>query len=91
MLDNRRRKLRFRAGHRGIREMDLFMEAFADAHLETMTEDDLDAFERLLDVPDQEVYSWITGNISPPAELRSRVLDLVLRFRYPAPVTDTNS
>jgi antitoxin CptB len=84
MTETLRRKLRFRAGHRGFREMDMFMEAFAEAHLATMSAGELQAFEAILDLPDQDVYSWITGQTSPPAEVRTAMLDAVLAFRYPA-------
>jgi len=88
MIEQVRKKLRFRAGHRGFREMDLFMEAFAEAYLERFGESDLEEFERILDIPDQDVYSWITGQAAPPETARSRVLDLVLAFRYPASQSD---
>ena len=67
-LDERRRRILFRAWRRGMREMDLVMGHFADQNLPTMSEADLDAFERLMDAPDPEVLSWITGEApTPPA------------------------
>ena len=60
-LDERRRRILFRAWRRGVREMDLIMGRFADAHLPTMTEDELAEFERLLDVPDTQALAWIIG------------------------------
>ncbi len=81
----RRRKLGFRASRRGFRELDLIMEAFAAAHLDRFDDRDLDEFEAILDTPDQEVFSWIMGTSPAPVETRSRVLDLLLSFRYPAP------
>src|SRR5436190_16736846 len=65
-LSERRRKLLFRSWHRGIREMDLIMGGFADASIAVMTEAELDELERLLDVPDQEIYSWFTGEGAVP-------------------------
>ena len=53
-LDERRRRILFRAWRRGMREMDLVMGHFADQNLPTMSEADLDAFERLIDAPDPE-------------------------------------
>ena len=67
-LSERRRKLLFRSWHRGIREMDLIMGGFADASIATMTDSELDELEHLLDVPDQEIYSWITGEGAVPSE-----------------------
>jgi antitoxin CptB len=60
-LDDRRRRLLYRAWHRGTREMDLIMGRFADATIEALGDAELDAFERLTDVPEPELYAWITG------------------------------
>ena len=73
-LSERRRKLLFRSWHRGIREMDLIMGGFADASIAAMTDSELDELERLLDVPDQEIYSWITGEGAVPARFRQRLV-----------------
>ena len=67
-LDERRRRILFRAWRRGMREMDLVMGQFADANLPTMTEAELDEFERLMEAPDPEVLSWITGEARTPPE-----------------------
>ena len=40
-LDERRRRLLFRCRHRGIREMDLVLGRFADAHLAALSEAEL--------------------------------------------------
>ncbi|WP_238183519.1 succinate dehydrogenase assembly factor 2, partial [Methylobacterium trifolii] len=47
-LDPRRRRILFRAWHRGIREMDLIMGRFADAEIGTLSEAELDQFEALI-------------------------------------------
>ena len=67
-LDERRRRILFRAWRRGVREMDLIMGRFADAHLPTMNEDELVEFERLLDLPDTQVLAWIVRREEPPRE-----------------------
>jgi len=63
----RRKRLLFRAQRRGFKEVDLVFGAFAAAHLEAMDEGELDAFEALLDAPDQEVYSWLSRGAPVPA------------------------
>ena len=65
-LDPRRRKILFRAWHRGIREMDLLMGQFADAEIWTLTESELDDFEALIEVPDRDLFSWITSSEETP-------------------------
>lgn len=66
-LDPRRRKILFRAWHRGLREMDLLMGQFADAEIGTLTESELDDFEALIEVPDRDLFSWITGTDETPS------------------------
>jgi antitoxin CptB len=66
-LDVRRRRLRFRAWHRGTREMDLLLGRFADAEMAGLSEQDVAAFEALIEVPDPDLYNWILGAEEPPA------------------------
>jgi len=65
-LDARRRRLLFRSWHRGIREMDLIMGRFADAHIAELSDADLDEYERLIELPDPDLLSWVTGVSAPP-------------------------
>ena len=61
-LDPRRRRLLFRSWHRGIREMDLVLGRFADAQIATLSDADLDEYERWLEVPDQQIFTWVNGD-----------------------------
>ena|SRR5215468_691412 len=81
-LDPRRRKLKFRSWHRGIREMDLIMGRFADACIERLDDAELDELERLMDVPDPEVYAWITGESVPPSDFDTPVLRQLRAFHH---------
>ena len=64
----RLRRLKFRAWHRGMREMDLIFGRFADARLAELDEADLAAFEVLLDEQDKDVFSWYCGEVPLPPE-----------------------
>jgi antitoxin CptB len=66
-LDARRKKLLFRAWHRGMREMDLIMGRFAEVSLPDMPDADLDTFELLIEVPDRDLLAWITGREEVPS------------------------
>ncbi len=79
-LDVRRRKLLFRAWRRGVREMDLIIGRFADAHIEAFDEATLDDFERLIEVPNAELYAWVTGDQRAPAEQDTAVLRQLIGF-----------
>jgi antitoxin CptB len=67
-LDERRRRILFRAWRRGMREMDLVMGRFADANLPSMSDAELDEFERLLSAPDPQTLAWIIGEAPTPPE-----------------------
>lgn len=66
-LDERRRRALFRSRHRGLRELDLLLGGFSDVHLASLSESELAAFERLMEAPDSDVLSWLTGSASPAA------------------------
>ena len=60
-LDVRRRKLLFRAWRRGVRETDLIVGRFADVYIDKFDDAGLDDFERLIEVPNAELYAWVVG------------------------------
>ena len=66
-LDARRRRLLFRAWHRGMREVDLITGRFADAHLGTLSDREVTEFERLMDVPEPDLLNWVMGAAEIPA------------------------
>jgi antitoxin CptB len=68
-LDTRRRRLLFRATHRGTFENDLMIGGFVRAHLESLTEADLGALETVMEMPDTDLAEWLTGREPiPPKE-----------------------
>ena len=73
-LSERRKKLLFRAWRRGVRETDLIVGRFADAHIEGLDEPSLNDFERLIEVPNAELYAWVSGEAAVPADYDTRVL-----------------
>ena len=84
MTDNdaRLKKLRFRAWRRGFREADLILGPFADKHVSAMTPAELDAFEVLLDQPDQDLYAWIVETLPTPAEFDHEIMNRIKVFRF---------
>ncbi len=68
-LDERRKRLKFRLWHRGIREMDLVLGGFADAELAGLSDAALGEVEGWLNVPDQQMFAWVNGAEVVPAEV----------------------
>jgi antitoxin CptB len=67
-LETRRRRLLFRATHRGTFENDLMIGGFVRASLADLGPDDLDALEALLELPDTELADWLTGRQPLPED-----------------------
>lgn len=80
----RRRRVRFRAWHRGIKENDLILGTFADAHISELTVSDLDAFEALMEEPDQDVYHWICQTKPVPEAHATPLMDRLQSHTVPA-------
>ncbi|OBT87190.1 hypothetical protein VE02_04717 [Pseudogymnoascus sp. 03VT05] len=60
-----RARLVYQSRKRGIREADLLLSTFADAHLPTMTHAQMTAYDRLLDENDWDIYYWATQPDEP--------------------------
>jgi antitoxin CptB len=75
----RRKRLLWRATHRGIKEMDLILGGFVVRHLDGFSAADLDQLEAIMDIPDQDMLSWATRQEPVPdrhaSPLLARILD----------------
>jgi antitoxin CptB len=79
-LSARRKKILFRAWHRGMREMDLLLGQFADAMIGELTDEQLDTLELLMDVPDRDVLAWLTREKETPENFKSDVFQMIITF-----------
>ena len=63
-----RARLRWRA-RRGLLENDLILTRFLDAHEETMSDEEVDAFSRLMDISDNALMDLLIGKKEPEDQL----------------------
>src|SRR4030088_2243957 len=80
-LDDRRKRLLFRCWHRGTREMDLILGGFADAEIASLGDDELAQLERLIEVPDPELYAALTGDVPLAPEYARPLFERLKSFR----------
>ena len=76
----RLKRLRMRSMRRGIKEMDIILSRFAEARLEGLKPEDLELYDALLGENDQDLYQWVTGQVSAPdpfARLIDQIAELV--------------
>ncbi|MBC7499496.1 MAG: succinate dehydrogenase assembly factor 2 [Herminiimonas sp.] len=64
----KRTRLRWRA-RRGLLENDILVTRFLDAHEETLTDEEVDAFSRLLDLPDNDLMDLLLSRKEPQGEV----------------------
>jgi antitoxin CptB len=81
----RRRRLRYRAWHRGTKEMDLVLGPFADARLEGFGTPELDRLEALMDEEDTDLLKWVMGQEPIPPDADAELLGTILAYRLQNP------
>ena len=79
-IEARRRRIRFRAWRRGTRELDLLVGPFADRFAPSLSETELELFEALLELPDQDLYRWLVGPDEAPIDYRTSLLTRMIAF-----------
>jgi antitoxin CptB len=80
-LDDRRKRLLFRCWHRGTREMDLLLGRFADAEISGLTDEELTQFERLIEVPEPDLYAALAAGAPLPPHDGSPLFRRIKSFR----------
>ncbi len=85
LTDSHRRKLHYRAHHRGTREADAIMGGFFDAGVAEWATEDVAWFERLLDEQDVDIIGWAMGTIEVPAAFEGPMIEALQRLDYVKP------
>ncbi|PCI49344.1 MAG: succinate dehydrogenase assembly factor 2 [Alphaproteobacteria bacterium] len=81
-VEIRRKRLKFRSWHRGIKEADILLGHFADNYLGGLTIEQLDRYENLLREPDLKIVAWITKDTPAPDHLQNDVMDMLQALDY---------
>jgi antitoxin CptB len=73
-MDARRRRLLYRATHRGTYENDILLGGFVKRHINVMRESELAGLEALLELPENDLADWLTGRLPIPADADTPML-----------------
>ena len=76
--DTKIKRLRMRSMRRGIKEMDLILQAFAETHLNGISDQALELYDQLLLENDHDIYGWIGGQLPTPAQYLDLVTQIAL-------------
>ena len=81
-LNDRLRRLKFRAWHRGTREADYMMGCFFDRFHGQWGEAEVSWYERLLDEEDADIMGWALGSLDVPEEYRGALMDAFCKLDF---------
>lgn len=76
-IEIHKKKLMFRAWHRGMKELDLLMGTFAQDELSDLSDDELVQFERLIDAEDNDLLNYFNGKQAVPSVLAGTVFERI--------------
>lgn len=78
----RRKRLKYRSWHRGTKELDMFFGAFADKHLDDLTDAQIDRYETIIEQDEHAIYGWLVRRQPVPPELDNDVMRMILNFKF---------
>jgi len=81
-MDDRLKRLRFRAWHRGTREADYMIGCYFDRFHAEWDEPALVWFEALLDEEDVDILGWALGSIPVPPAYAGPLMDRMRKLDY---------
>lgn len=80
-MDERRRKILYRASHRGMKEADLMIGGFVAARVADLNLGQLDRLECLLDELDIDIMDWLIGRKPVPQKHDHDVFCMLMTFK----------
>ena len=78
--DERIKKLKFQSCKRGLLEAELILRPFAQKHLNSLDDAELDAYERLINMEDLDLWEVISGRREVPQGTDPALIGLIRGF-----------
>ncbi|MDF1719781.1 MAG: succinate dehydrogenase assembly factor 2 [Minwuia sp.] len=78
----RRKKMLYRSQYTGTKETDILLTRFAERHLPTFTDRQMDLYQQMLNAGDPEILAWVMGRRPVPAEFDNEVTQMLMQFKF---------
>lgn len=75
-----RKKLLYRSLHRGCKETDILLGSFAAKFIDHFSDYELNEYEKIVNLDDHKLYSYITGKQAIPISLDSNIINSIIEF-----------
>lgn len=80
--EDRLRRLRYRAWHRGTKEADMLVGGYFDMHHETWSDTEIEWFEALMHEQDVDIMAWAIGTVPPPERYHGPMMQALQTLDY---------
>jgi antitoxin CptB len=80
--EHRLKRLRFRAWRRGVKEADLLIGGFFDAHAQSWNDAEIDLFEEMLEEQDVDIMAWAMGTADVPERYEGTIMSALKTLNY---------
>ena len=80
-METVRKRILYKATHRGTQEADKIIGGFAQLELKNLSKDHLHAFDKLLDVPDVDLLNWILGRQGVPKIFDNQIFKSIVNYK----------
>lgn len=78
----RRKRLVFRAKHRGIKEADIIIGSFVEKFHQTFSQKNCAWFELMFEETDYDILNWITKKAPPPTMFNKKIMHRMQKIDY---------
>jgi len=76
-----RKRILYKATHRGMKEIDRILGGFAEEKLEGLSDQLSRDFDKLLDVSDADLLNWILGRDDVPKPFNNEIFQLIIKYK----------
>jgi antitoxin CptB len=80
--DDRLKRLRFRAWHRGTKEADMLIGGYFDSHSDGWNGEEMAWFEALLEEQDVDIMAWAIGTAAPPQPYQGPMMNQLRTLNF---------
>ena len=80
-IDSIKKKIKYRAEYRGIKEMDLLLSKFVKKYVNTLSYQELQDLYKILEKDDDLIFKWYSGRIDSLEIKETTVSKLLKNFK----------
>lgn len=80
LREHRIKRLKMRSMRRGIKEMDVILQPFAERNLDGMDDALLTLYDTMLNENDHDLYQWVSGQVAPPEQYATMIERVVAQL-----------